>query len=80
MHNLYLICEDIGEDVIHITKLLRRKKAAGIGMEQVINLTKIADIDSTALKQKYQKLKKDVNLLEPQKSMGMGFCMSRKNG
>jgi DNA-binding CsgD family transcriptional regulator len=36
LHNLNLIYEDIGDDVIHITKLLRRMKAAGIGMEQVI--------------------------------------------
>jgi hypothetical protein len=51
LHNLNLIYEDIGDDVIHITKLLRRMKAAGIGMEQVINLIKIADNDLIVLKQ-----------------------------
>jgi hypothetical protein len=42
-------------------------RAAGIGMEKVINLIKIANNDLSTLEQKYQKLKKDVNLLESQK-------------
>jgi chromosome segregation ATPase len=42
-------------------------KAAGIGVEQAIHLTKIANNDLPALEQKYQKLKRDVNLLESRK-------------
>lgn len=34
-------------------------EAAGIGVEQVINLIKIADNDLPALEQKYQKLKRE---------------------
>lgn len=42
-------------------------EAAGIGVEQVINLIKIADNDLPALEQKYQKLKREVNSLESRK-------------
>ncbi|HKG89143.1 MAG TPA: hypothetical protein VKA95_12525 [Nitrososphaeraceae archaeon] len=42
-------------------------KAAGIGVEQAINLIKIANNDLPAVEQKYQKLKRDVNSLECRK-------------
>ena len=42
-------------------------KAAGIGVEQAIHLTKIASNDLPALEQKYQKLKREVNSLESRK-------------
>jgi archaellum component FlaC len=42
-------------------------KAAGIGVEQVINLIKITNNDLPALEQKYQKLKREVNSLESRK-------------
>jgi hypothetical protein len=67
LHSLNEIYEDIGNDIIYIMKLYRKMRAAGIGVEQVINLVKITNNDLTALEQKYQKLKKDVNLLESQK-------------
>jgi hypothetical protein len=57
----------IGDDIIHIVKLCRRMKAAGIGVEQVINLIKITNNDLPALEQKYQKLKREVNSLESRK-------------
>src|SRR5215207_3589949 len=67
LHNLYLIHEEIGDDIIHIVKHYKRMKAAGIGVEQAINITKIANNDLPALEQKYQKLKRDVNSLESRK-------------
>jgi hypothetical protein len=67
LHNLYLIHEDIGDDIIHLVKLHRRMRADGIGVEQAINLIKIANNDLHALEQKYQKLKRDVNSLESRK-------------
>jgi predicted nucleic acid-binding Zn-ribbon protein len=39
-------------------------RAAGIRIDQVINLINIANNDLTALEQKYQKLKREVNSLE----------------
>src|SRR5215216_4328482 len=67
LHNLDLIYEDIGDDIIYIVKLHRKMRAAGIGVEQAINLIKIANNDLPAVEQKYQKLKRDVNLLESRK-------------
>jgi hypothetical protein len=67
LHNLDLIYEDIGDDIIHIVKLHGKMRAAGIGVEQTINLIKIANNDLPALEQKYQKLMRDVNLLESRK-------------
>ena len=42
LHNLYLIYEEIGDGIVHIVKHYRKMKAAGIGVEQAINLIKIA--------------------------------------
>src|SRR5215211_5742905 len=70
LHNLNLVYEDIRDDIIHIVKLHRRMRAAGIRVEQAINLIKIANNDLPALEQKHQKLKKEVNLLESRKSEG----------
>lgn len=42
-------------------------KAAGIGVEQVINLTKIANNNLPAVEQEYQKRKRDVNSLASRK-------------
>lgn len=42
-------------------------RAAGIGVQQSINLIKIANNDLQAVEQKYQKLKRDVNSLESRK-------------
>jgi hypothetical protein len=44
LHKLDLIYEDIKDDIVQIAKLHRRMKAADIGVEQVINLIKIANI------------------------------------
>jgi hypothetical protein len=67
LHNLDLIYVDIKDDITHIIKLHRRMKAAGIGIEQIINLIKIANNDLPAVEQEYQNLKGDVNLLESMK-------------
>jgi transposase len=70
LHNLNLIYEDIGDDIIHIVKLHRKMRAASIGVEQAINLIKTANNDLPAVEQKYQKLKRDVNSLESRKLEG----------
>ena len=45
LHNLNLIYGEIGDDIFHIVKHYKRMKAAGIGVEQAIRLTKIANND-----------------------------------
>jgi hypothetical protein len=67
LHSLYLIHEEIGDGIVHIIKHYKRMRAAGIGVEQAIHLTKIANNDFPALEQKYQKLKREVNSLESRK-------------
>src|SRR5215207_5469661 len=67
IHSLNIIYEDIGDDIIHIPKIHRKIRAAGMGVDQAINLLKTANNDLATLEQKYQKLKKEVNLLESRK-------------
>jgi hypothetical protein len=67
LHSLDEIYADIGNDIIYIIKLHRRIRAAGMGVDQAINLIKNANNDLSALEQKYQKLQSDVGLLESRK-------------
>jgi hypothetical protein len=69
MHSLNIVYEEIGDDIIHIPRIHRKIKAAGMGVDQAINLIKNANNDLPFLEQKYHKLKKDVNLLESRKSV-----------
>jgi len=73
MHSLNIVYEEIGGDIIHIPKIHRKIRAAGMGVDQAINLIKNASNDLTALEQKYQELKKDVNFLESQKFKKSGI-------
>jgi hypothetical protein len=61
------IYEDYKDDIPHILKLNRKMKAAGIGIEQAINLIKIASDGLPAVEQKYQRLRSEVNLMESRK-------------
>jgi hypothetical protein len=67
LHTLNIIYEDIGEDIIYIPKIHRRIRAAGMGVDQAIDLLKTANNDFSTLEQNCQKLKKEVNLLESRK-------------
>ncbi|HKG87867.1 MAG TPA: hypothetical protein VKA95_06035 [Nitrososphaeraceae archaeon] len=67
LHTLNIIYEDIRDDIIHIPKIYRKIRAAGMGVGHAIDLIKNADNDLPALEQKYQKLKREVNLLESKK-------------
>jgi hypothetical protein len=65
LHSLNMVYEEIGDDIIHIPKIHRKIKAAGMSVDQAINLIKNNDLPT--LEQKYQKLTKEVNLLESRK-------------
>jgi hypothetical protein len=69
LHSLYLIHEEIGDGIVHIVKHYTKMRESGIGVEQAIHLTKIANNDLPTLEQKYQKLKRGVNSLESRKFM-----------
>jgi predicted transcriptional regulator len=67
LHSLNMVYEEIGDDIIHIPKIHRKIRAAGMSVDQAINLIKNANNELPTLEQKYQKLTKEVNLLESRK-------------
>jgi hypothetical protein len=64
IYSLNMVYEEIGDDIIHITKIHRKIRAAGMGVDQAINLIKNANNDLPTLEEKYQKIKKEVSSLE----------------
>ena len=68
LNNLNLIYEDIKDNIFPLAKLYRRIKMAGIGMEQAVNLIKMAEYDLPVIEQNYQRIKKEVNTLKLKKS------------
>jgi DNA integrity scanning protein DisA with diadenylate cyclase activity len=64
LHSLNTVYEEIGDDIIHIPKIHRKIRAAGMGVDQATNLIKKANNDLPTLEEKYQKLKSEVNLLK----------------
>jgi hypothetical protein len=67
LYRLNRIYEDNKDDIPYILKLNRKMSAAGIGIEQTVNLIKIANDGLPAVEQKYQKLRSEANLLESRK-------------
>ena len=64
LYSLNMVYEEIGDDIIHIPKIHRKIRAAGMGVDQAINLIKNANNDLPTLEEKYQKLKREVDSLE----------------
>jgi hypothetical protein len=67
MHTLYTVYEEIGDDIIHLLKIYRKIRAAGMRVDQAINLIKNTNNELPTLEEKYQKLKSDIDLLESRK-------------
>ena len=68
IYSLNMVYEEIGDDIIHITKIHRKIRAAGMGIDQAINLIKNANNDLPTLEEKYQKVKREVSSLKFKKS------------
>jgi hypothetical protein len=64
IYSLNMVYEEIGDDIIHITKIHRKIRAAGMGVDQAINLIKNANNNLPTLEEKYQKVKREVSSLE----------------
>jgi hypothetical protein len=62
-----LIYEDIKDDIAHIIKLYTNMKAERLGIEEVIDLLKIANLDLRRVRRKYQRLKEELSILESSK-------------
>ena len=63
IYSLNMVYEEIGDDIIHITKIHGKIRAAGMGVDQAINLIKNANNDLPTLEEKYQKVKREVSSL-----------------
>ena len=64
IHELRMVYEEIGPDIVPFLKLYRLSKDAHMNSRQIINLLQIANNDLPAVKQKYKKLQRNVNDLE----------------
>ena len=63
LYSLNMVYEEIGDDIIHIPKIHRKIRAAGMGVDQAISLIKNANNDLPTLEEKYQKAKKRSKLV-----------------
>jgi Txe/YoeB family toxin of Txe-Axe toxin-antitoxin module len=64
MHELRIVYEEIGADIVHFLKLYKLSKDAHMNPRQVTNLLQIANNDLRSVEQKYRKLQKNVDYLE----------------
>jgi transposase len=68
MDSLNLVYEEIGDDnIIHLLKVYKKIREAGMDVDQAVTLIKNANNDLQTLKEEYQKLKRGVDSLEPRK-------------
>ena len=64
LYSLNIVYEEIGDDIIHIPKIHRKIRAAGMKVDQAISLIKNANNDLPTLEEKYQNLKREVDSFE----------------
>src|SRR5215211_7440502 len=64
MHELRMVYEEIGADIVHFLELYRLSKDAHMNPRQIVNLLQIANNDLQSVEQRYKKLQRNVNDLE----------------
>jgi hypothetical protein len=67
MHELRMVYDEIGPDIVHFLKLYKLSKDACMNSEHVINLLKISNEYLPLLERKYNKLKIETDILESEK-------------
>jgi hypothetical protein len=67
MHELRMIHEEIGDDIVPFLKLFRLSKKERFNVQHIVTLLRIANYDLPALERRYYRLKKDIVLLELEK-------------
>jgi hypothetical protein len=60
LHNLTLIYEELKGDIDPFLKLYRLSKAAGMNVQQVVNLLKIANNNLLDIQCRYERLKREI--------------------
>jgi transposase len=64
LHNLKMIYEETKGDIEPFVTLYRLSKAAGMNVQQVVNLLKIANNNLLDIQCRYERLKRELNTLE----------------
>jgi hypothetical protein len=67
MHELSVVYDEIGSDVMHFLQLYRLSKKERMNPHHVVSLLRIANNDLPASERRYYRLKKDIVLLELEK-------------
>jgi hypothetical protein len=67
VHDLRMVYEEIGHDIVHFLELYKLSKDAHMNPEHVVNLLQMSNEYLPLLEQKYNKLTKDIDALEPEK-------------
>jgi transposase len=62
MHELRMVYEEIGANIVHFLKLYRLSKDAHMNPRQVINLLQIATNDLQSVEQRYKKLQRNIDI------------------
>src|SRR5215207_6048653 len=79
MHELRIVYEEIGADIVHLLKLYRLSKDAHMNPRQIINLLQMANNDLQSVEHKYKKLQQNVNHLES-KELDLSINLEDLNG
>jgi hypothetical protein len=67
MHDLRMVYEEIGGDIVHFLKLYKLSKEAHMNLEHVVNLLQMSNEYLPLLELKYNRLTKDIDFLESEK-------------
>src|ERR671923_2582651 len=67
MHELGMVYEEIGGDIVHFLKLYKLFKGAHMNPEHVVNLLQMSNEYLPLLEQKYKRLTKEIDFLESEK-------------
>jgi hypothetical protein len=67
MHELRMVHDEIGSDIVHFLQLYRLSKKERMNPQHIVNLLRIVNNDLPASERRYYRLKKDLLLLELEK-------------
>src|SRR5919108_2527545 len=67
MHELGMVYEEIGGDIVHFLKLYKLFKGAHMNPEHVVNLLQMSNEYLPLLEQRYKRLTKEIDFLEYEK-------------
>src|SRR5215216_5803993 len=67
MHELRMVYEEIGDDIVHFLKLYKLSKGAHMTPEHVVNLLQISNEYLPLLEHRYKRLTKEIDSLESEK-------------